>query len=245
MQVSINTAVFLPQLEQHISQLECLQAIDGWPIENIEVRGEFFSLETKIQELTNIKSLCQKNTWNLYYSVPEELFLGDHFNPELEQQLALAEKLEIKNLKYSFGNFELLFSDQEFDKLQTLLNNSPITVTIENQPNSKGELATMLKNLELDQAEKLALGYTFDAGNWYWINENPNEAFQKLHDKINIFHLKDIKDHQTVLLGEGQTDWQPMIKALSPNIPIFLEYGTTDLEELQHEIKLVNHLLAK
>ena len=77
MQVSLNTAVFLPQLERSKSQLACLLAVDAWPIDNIEVRGEFFAPATKVRELEQIAKLCQKNDWELYYSVPEELFLGD------------------------------------------------------------------------------------------------------------------------------------------------------------------------
>ena len=48
MQVSLNTAVFLPQLERSKSQLACLLAVDAWPIDNIEVRGEFFAPATKV-----------------------------------------------------------------------------------------------------------------------------------------------------------------------------------------------------
>lgn len=162
MQVSLNTAVFLPQLERSKSQLACLLAVDAWPIDNIEVRGEFFAPATKVRELEQIAKLCQKNDWELYYSVPEELFLGDHFAPKLEQQLALAEKIGIKNLKYSFGHIDLLFSDAKLKQLHDLLANSPVNVTIENQPNANGKLSAITQDLAFDRTEKLPLGYTFD-----------------------------------------------------------------------------------
>ena len=57
MQVSLNTAVFLPQLERSKSQLACLLAVDAWPIDNIEVRGEFFAPATKVRELEQIAKL--------------------------------------------------------------------------------------------------------------------------------------------------------------------------------------------
>ena len=160
MQVSLNTAVFLPQLERSKSQLACLLAVDAWPIDNIEVRGEFFAPATKVRELEQIAKLCQKNDWELYYSVPEELFLGDHFAPKLKQQLALAEKVGIKNLKYSFGHIDLLFSDAKLKQLHDLLANSPVNVTIENQPNANGKLSAITQDLAFDRTEKLPLGYT-------------------------------------------------------------------------------------
>lgn len=243
MQVSLNTAVFLPQLERSKSQLACLLAVDAWPIDNIEVRGEFFAPATKVRELEQIAKLCQKNDWELYYSVPEELFLGDHFAPKLKQQLALAETIGIKNLKYSFGHIDLLFSDAKLKQLHDLLANSPVNVTIENQPNANGKLSAITQDLAFDRTEKLPLGYTFDSGNWYWINEDPTKAFLTLRDQISVFHLKDIHAKQTVLLGKGDTDWQPMLKALKADVPVFLEYGTADLDELASQVQLVNRLL--
>lgn len=243
MQVSLNTAVFLPQLEHSKSQLACLLDIDAWPIDNIEVRGEFFAPATKTQELEQIAKLCQKNNWGLYYSVPEELFLGDHFAPKLEKQLALAEKIGIKNLKYSLGHIDLLFSDAKLKQLHALLANSPINVTIENQPNVNGKLSAITQELAFDRSEKLSLGYTFDSGNWYWIDEDPTKAFLALRDQISVFHLKDIHAKQTVLLGKGDTDWQPMLKSLKTDVPVFLEYGTADLDELASQVQLVNRLL--
>ena len=44
-------------------------------------------------------------------------------------------------------------------------------------------------------------------------------------------------------LGKGDTDWQPMLKALKTDVPVFLEYGTADLDELAGQVELVNRLL--
>ena len=66
--VSLNTAVFLPQLERSKSQLACLLAVDAWPIDNIEVRGEFFAPATKVRELEQIAKLCQKRLGALLFS---------------------------------------------------------------------------------------------------------------------------------------------------------------------------------
>ena len=72
--VSINTAVFLNQLENGNSQFECLKQLVGKPIDAIEVRCEFFKEDGRDQELAAIQRLCEENHWQFYYSIPEALF---------------------------------------------------------------------------------------------------------------------------------------------------------------------------
>ncbi len=70
----------------------------------------------------------------------------------------------------------------------------------------------------------------------------PSEAFKALKDDISVFHLKDIKDKTTVMLGHGATDWQTLVKQLNSDTPIFLEYDIPD-QNLMSEIDKVNQLL--
>lgn len=60
MQVSINTAVFLNQIQQGASQYQCLKQLVGEPLANVEVRGELFQGDTREVELDKIDQLCQK-----------------------------------------------------------------------------------------------------------------------------------------------------------------------------------------
>lgn len=241
MHVSINTAVFLTALQKGVSQSDCIQSLATSAIDAIEVRGEFFDVAHKAEELTKIADFCQQHALGFYYSVPETLFTKEGLNPSLAANLMMAERYHIQGLKYSFGPTPNLGA-QAIASLKAILNQTHVQVTIENQPNPDGALSTFTANLDWVAQQQLPLGYTFDAGNWYWIDEAPEQAFETLKDRITVFHLKDIQAQDTVLLGEGQTDWQMMVQALAPKTPIFLEYAI-DPAALNGQIQLVNNLM--
>lgn len=244
MKVSINTAVFLDHLNQGMSQLDSLKFLTGLEneIDNLQVRGEFFNAETKDQELEAIKKICQQNGWGLYYSVPEELFNDGKINPSIDANLEMAQKHGLKHLKYFIGDSENV-DPQAIAALDEKLKESGIDLTLENLSNESGTLEKVKEGLSAIQNAK-QIGYTYDAGNWYWVNEKPTNAFKELKNQITNYHLKDIKDKETVMLGEGETDWEPMVLSIADNIPIFLEYGIPDAQ-IKHEVELVNSVIGK
>lgn len=242
MHLSINTAVFENEIKKGKSQLECLERLPDKIIDSIEVRGEFFDEERVEEELEEISNLCEKNRWKLFYSVPQELFNSDGFNQDIENKIALAEKYNVSNLKYSLGHINVKNTD--INELNDILNNTSVNVTIENQPNDNGSLVEMKKALNYLNDNHIKLGYTFDSGNWYWINENPHVAFDELRENISVFHLKDIKSKNTMMLNNGDTDWRYMLNKLGENIPVFLEYGI-DENKIIDEMKKVEDVLMK
>lgn len=242
MYLSINTAVFEDEIKKGKSQLECLERLPDKIIDSIEVRGEFFDEERVEEELEEISNLCEKNRWKLFYSVPQELFNSDGFNQDIENKIALAEKYNVSNLKYSLGHINVKNTD--INELNDILNNTSVNVTIENQPNDNGSLVEMKKALNYLNDNHIKLGYTFDSGNWYWINENPHVAFDELRENISVFHLKDIKSKNTMMLNNGDTDWRYMLNKLGENIPVFLEYGI-DENKIIDEMKKVEDVLMK
>lgn len=243
MGIGINTAVFETAVHNGASQLECLKTLTQQPdVSAIEVRGEFFKAATKADELAAIHTLCLTQGWDFYYSVPEELFSGGQLNAGLEASLKMADHYQIKSLKYSLGQLEHL-SDPEVAELSLLINQTNVQVTIENQPNANGVLTTFERAVQAIQTAKLPLGYTFDAGNWYWIDQQPEPAFDALKSAITVFHLKDILNQTTVMLGDGATDWQRLVQALPAGVPVFLEYDIPSAE-LPGQIELVNRALS-
>lgn len=242
MHLSINTAVFEDEIKKGKNQLECLERLPDKIIDSIEVRGEFFDEERVEEELEEISNLCEKNRWKLFYSVPQELFNSDGFNQDIENKIALAEKYNVSNLKYSLGHINVKNTD--INELNDILNNTSVNVTIENQPNDNGSLVEMKKALNYLNDNHIKLGYTFDSGNWYWINENPHVAFDELRENISVFHLKDIKSKNTMMLNNGDTDWRYMLNKLGENIPVFLEYGI-DENKIIDEMKKVEDVLMK
>ena len=237
MHLSINTAVFEDEIKKGKSQLECLERLPDKIIDSIEVRGEFFDEERVEEELEEISNLCEKNRWKLFYSVPQELFNSDGFNQDIENKIVLAEKYNVSNLKYSLGHINV--KNIDINELNDILNNTSVNVTIENQPNDNGSLVEMKKALNYLNDNHIKLGYTFDSGNWYWIDENPHVAFDELRENISVFHLKDIKSKNTMMLNNGDTDWRYML-----NIPVFLEYGI-DENKIIDEMEKVENVLMK
>lgn len=242
MHLSINTAVFEDEIKKGKSQLECLERLPDKIIDSIEVRGEFFDEERVEEELEEISNLCEKNRWKLFYSVPQELFNSDGFNQDIENKIALAEKYNVSNLKYSLGHINV--KNIDVNELNDILNNTSVNVTIENQPNDNGTLIDMKKAINYLNDNHIKLGYTFDSGNWYWIDENPHVAFDELRENISVFHLKDIKSKNTMMLNNGDTDWRYMLNKLGENIPVFLEYGI-DENKIIDEMEKVEDVLMK
>lgn len=242
MHLSINTAVSEDEIKKGKSQLECLERLPDKIIDSIEVRGEFFDEERVEEELEEISNLCEKNRWKLFYSVPQELFNSDGFNQDIENKIVLAEKYNVSNLKYSLGHINV--KNIDINELNDILNNTSVNVTIENQPNDNGSLVEMKKALNYLNDNHIKLGYTFDSGNWYWIDENPHVAFDELRENISVFHLKDIKSKNTMMLNNGDTDWRYMLNKLGENIPVFLEYGI-DENKIIDEMEKVENVLMK
>ncbi|GAF40012.1 hypothetical protein FC83_GL003022 [Agrilactobacillus composti DSM 18527 = JCM 14202] len=245
MNVAVNTAVFLKDLQAGVPQIDCLRRLQqlALPIPAVEVRGEFFDPQQQASELAQIAQLCQQADWELYYSVPEALFTSEGVAASLSENLQLAQKYQIRSLKYSFGNLPDLTPATIAD-LRALLTQSGVQVTIENQPNAHGTLRQMQQDLAWVRQHQLPLGYTFDAGNWYWVAEHPEVSFGQLQDQVTVFHLKDIKHQDTVLLDQGCTDWRNLVNQLPETVPVFLEYAV-DQGQLADQIKLVNAALSR
>ena len=241
MYVSINTAVFLDELQAGISQLTCLHRLTDYSLDAIEVRGEFFNTATKNAELQSIDHLCQQQNWQFYYSVPEELFQTDKINPKLTNYLNMAARNHIKSLKFSLGDTKQL-TTEIIDNLKKQLLATAVQVSIENQPNQFGTLANVTQNLTKLATTKL--GYTFDAGNWCWVDTPPLTAFSDLKAMVTVFHLKKIQQHDTILLTPEDVAWQQILAQLAPTVPVFLEYAIP-ADQLATQIKLVDQQLQQ
>ncbi|WP_245994988.1 hypothetical protein [Companilactobacillus furfuricola] len=125
MNVSINTAVFLHNVENGDNQIDCLKRLVGQPIDNIEVRGELFNEQTKNEELKQINLLCADNDWGYFYSIPDELFLNDHVNEKINSYIDMADKYHIDHLKISLGSLENI-TDQQMGQLKQLLSQAAV-----------------------------------------------------------------------------------------------------------------------
>lgn len=238
MKVGLNTAVCASQIEAGYSQIECLETWRNLPITAVEVRGEYFNSATFDTELTAIRQLAQIMHWQLFISIPEELFTNQEVNPHLQEVLTMATKHGITGVKYSLGTP----TSSAMNTVKELLALFPaVKVTVENQPTHAGRLTTVQTALQSIKKSNLSLGFTFDVGNWYWANEDPIVAFNALFPAITVFHLKDIHNQETQMLGTGDCNWQLLIQKLSTTVPVFLEYAISP-RDIPTEIAKVTSL---
>ncbi|MCI5775887.1 MAG: xylose isomerase [Aerococcus sp.] len=225
MKVSINTAVFLDELNAGKTQLECLQTLEKEDnIAGIQVRDEFFKDDMRAEELDAIHELAQKKGWMIDYSVPQALFTDDGLNPELGNFLNLAQSHGIDALKFSLG----APTKESIKEAELLIKPSGVSVSVENEGNDHGEPAYVLKQLA-EVTQNGVIGFTFDAGNWYWVDKavNVNRVFLDLKDYVTVLHLKniDVAKLDTTLLEDGDTDWRALVANKPAEVPVYLEYN--------------------
>lgn len=238
--ILINTIVFQKEIQSGQSQYTLLNQLTA-KIAGFEVRGELFKPETKHNELAQLQQLAEQRHWEFRYSIPECLFIKSEINPNLESHFKLAQQFGITALKISLGELEHVTA-QQVTLLNQFITTYHVQLNIENEPNQNGILEHMaMICLELTNYNSFT-GYTFDSGNWYWINETPLSAWKQLAPYTTVLHLKNIQAQETVLLDNGPTPWRQLCGSLASNIPVILEYPISK-SELESELTLVASVL--
>ncbi|MDO4670336.1 MAG: xylose isomerase [Aerococcus sp.] len=241
MALLINTAVFLTELQAGQRQSELLLRLHDFPISGVQVRGEFMG-EDPADELEKLTVYCQEQGWELHYSVPEALFIDGEVNPHLGDYLQMAKTYQLASLKFSLG----LTTPEAIASAREQIKASEVVVTVENEGNDHGTEANLQEVLP-QITEGQQIGFTFDAGNWYWVSKNYNvpALFKHLKPYVTVLHLKniDVSALETTLLAEGDTDWQALVSQNNAEVPIFLEYAIPQ-DQLAAEIQLVTDAMS-
>lgn len=241
MGILINTIVFQNEIRQGKTQLEACQLLKGLDITGIEVRGELFQSHTHDQELEEISQLANQMHWQLYYSIPDYLFIENQVNPKLAFYLEISDRFKLDSLKISLGAVDKI-TDELAGELRELLSGFTGRLTVENEPNENGHYQHVGAILEQLKFREIPLGYTFDSGNWYWVNESPTAAFEALKDYTTVLHLKNIRGRKNVLLNDGDTDWKQLLRQKPAQVLTVLEYPMTSTE-LHHELAEVTAVM--
>ena len=131
-----------------------------------------------------------------------------------------------------------------------------MTVTFENRGGSMGLMVGTVKHcLEImEYADDPRLRFTFDVGNFRYVNKDCNVAFEGLADYIFHVHLKDVvpsgDSFRMVPLGEGEVDNAPTIRKLVERgytgcLAIECGGGGTDKEDARKSVDFVKRVLAE
>ena len=225
-QIGINLLVFKNDLDNGIGQETILSEIANLGVFIAEIRREY--LKNSNEELIEINKLAQKLNLEIYYSVPEKIAYEKKINSNIKVYFEEARQMGSTHIKFNIGDLENL-DIYEIKKLKDIINSFDMKITIENdQTPENGTLKSVINAIDVINNTLLPIGYTFDLGNWYWQNEDPKNAFNLLNSKITVFHLKNIdilnNVPSTTLLSEGKIDWVLMLKEISKDVPIIIEY---------------------
>lgn len=229
-QLVLNLLVFAEKVEKGALQAELIQEAAHLGFANVEIRREYFKDLEK--EMPVIKKIAEELKITLFYSVPEEVFIEGKLNPQLSVYLEEAKAMGVKHIKWNIGDFQEL----PVAELKALTKQG-IAINIENdQTQTSGTIQAIAKFMEAVTKNQLNIGYVYDLGNWRFVGEDEVEAAEKLKDYVRYIHIKDvtyIDEKPTATdLGTGVIDWQKVLTILPKDVPVAIEYPTTENNQI-------------
>jgi sugar phosphate isomerase/epimerase len=212
--------------------------------DGVEVRGELLvDPERELPAIADAAARLQR-----VYSSPEGLWTDDGAldTGALERALRAAARLRAPRLKMAIGGWRPA-SAASLPALRARLADAPAELVIENdQTPSAGTLPALAGFFGSAHGQGLALGMTFDMGNWHWAGECPLQAAGTLTSYVSYVHVKGVQRQPqrwvAVPLAESAAPWRAVLRAMPPGRPWAIEYPLAgdDLQALtRREIALL------
>lgn len=229
-QLVLNLLVFAEKVEKGALQAELIQEAAHLGFANVEIRREYFKDLEK--EMPVIKKIAEELKITLFYSVPEEVFIEGKLNSQLSVYLEEAKAMGVKHIKWNIGDFQEL----PVAELKALTEQE-VAINIENdQTQTSGTIQAIAKFMEAVTKNQLNIGYVYDLGNWRFVGEDEVEAAEKLKDYVRYIHIKDVtyidEKPAAMDLGTGVIDWQKVLTILPKDVPVAIEYPTTENSQI-------------
>jgi len=96
------------------------------------------------------------------------------------------------------------------------------------------------------QAHGLALGMTFDMGNWHWTGECPLQAATACAARVRYVHCKGVQRQPqrwvAVPLADSAAPWRSVLRAMPAGLPWAIEYPLAGDDLLAVTRREVEHL---
>jgi sugar phosphate isomerase/epimerase len=194
--------------------------------DGVEVRGELLvDADAELPAIAQAASGMQR-----VYSSPDGLWSADGAldRAALERGLARARVLEAPRLKMSIGGWRSAFATP-LAGLRDRLADTPVELVIENdQTAAAGTQGALARFLEASDNAGLALGLTFDIGNWHWSGECPQAAAAAFAPRVRYVHCKGVQrqPHRWVAvpIADSAAPWRALLRAMPAGVPWAIEY---------------------
>lgn len=239
----VTAAYGADRVRQAGGQRAMLPVIAGAGADGVEIRRELFSSD-ELKALPALGESIELLGLLACYSAPAPLFMPDGtLNPDLPRYLREASILNALWLKVSLGHFS---DKHHLEDLRTLLDESGMTLVVENDQTDCGQLAPMQRFKAACRVMALPVTLTFDMGNWLWVGDSPEEAARQLAPAVSYIHVKAAVPHKAQFraVAPDQTDsrWQDLLNQLPADAPRGIEFpleGTDLTAVTRHYVNLL------
>ncbi|MCE6965771.1 sugar phosphate isomerase/epimerase [Enterobacter sp. MW07] len=193
--------------------------------DGVEIRRELFN-DAELNALPTLARSIELLGLLACYSAPDSLFTAEgELNPALPRYLAEASALNALWLKVSLGHFR---DKNQLEALRPLLQESGMTLVVENDQTDFGQLAPMQRFKAACRVQALPVSLTFDMGNWLWVGDSPEEAAQHLAPAVSYIHVKAAEPHQhhfrAVPPAAENCRWLALLDQLPADAPRGIEF---------------------
>jgi sugar phosphate isomerase/epimerase len=204
--------------------------------DGVEVRGELLTGDPR--ELSVIAAAI--GPLQRVYSSPEGLWSpeGTLDDAALARGLEAAARLHATRLKMSIGGF-CSASAASLQAVREHLGATPVELMIENDQTPSAGTVHALERFFASAADHgLALGMTFDIGNWHWQGECPLQAAQAFAPHVRYVHCKGVQREKQRWVAVPVTDsaapWRAVLRTLPAAMPWAIEYPLASDDLLAH-----------
>lgn len=239
----VTAAYGADQVRQAGGQRALLPVIAGAGADGVEIRRELFSHD-ELMALPALGESIELLGLLACYSAPAPLFMPDGtLNPDLPRYLSEASALNALWLKVSLGHFS---DKQPLEALRALLDESGMTLVVENDQTDCGQLAPMQRFKAACRVMALPVTLTFDMGNWLWVGDSPEEAARQLAPAVSYIHVKAAVPHKSqfraVAPDQTASRWRDLLNQLPADAPRGIEFpleGTDLTAVTRHYVNLL------
>ena len=219
--VLVATSAYGASMVRQLGQTHFIDVVADAGAAGIEIRRELFTSD--LPDLARMGAAIAARSLYSVYSAPIELWGEDGLVQQqtLQQMMDEAALLGARYLKVSLGHYP---AAPDVKALGAWLAAAPVLLLVENDQTSHGGRLEPMKRF-LDDAHEatMAVGLTFDIGNWQWAGENAQEAACLLAPYVRYVHCKTVKNDAGRLSAVPVSETDPAWRALFAHFPAHVQ----------------------